>query len=57
MVIEIKKGDSSKKIEQEIERISAINKEQKKERLMKFSGIIKLEEDPVVLQRRWRDEW
>ncbi|WP_299586527.1 hypothetical protein [Mucilaginibacter sp.] len=29
----------------------------RKVRLSKLFGAIKLKEDAVVLQRRWRDEW
>jgi len=29
----------------------------RKARLSKFFGAIKLQEDPLVLQRMWRDEW
>lgn len=57
MVVEIKKGDSTEKIEHEMSRISARNKEQKRERLAKFLGILKLQEDAVTIQRKWRDEW
>ncbi|QKJ31745.1 hypothetical protein HQ865_18885 [Mucilaginibacter mali] len=57
MVIEIKKGDSPEKIDKELKKILDKAAAEKKQHLEKFFGILKLDEDPVTLQRRWRDEW
>lgn len=57
MVVEIKKGDSPEKIDRELKKILAKSAEDKKKHFEKFFGIITLSEDPVTLQRRWRDEW
>lgn len=67
VIVEIKKRDSEEELENKIKEASnrmAKLKElrdelidDKKKRLSKFFGILKLNEDPVTLQRRWRDEW
>lgn len=57
MVIEIKKGDSPEKIDQELKKILDRSAEEKKKHFERFFGILTLNEDPVKLQRRWRDEW
>lgn len=57
MVIEIKKGDSPEKIDKELKKILDKAAAEKKQLFEKFFGILKLDEDPVTLQRRWRDEW
>jgi len=57
MVIEIKKEDSPEDIEKKLKDFSGKISEDKKKRLSKFFGVLKLQEDPVTLQRRWRDEW
>ena len=57
MVIEIKKEDSPEDIERKLRDFSGKINEDKKKRLSKFFGILKIQEDPVKLQRRWRDEW
>ena len=57
MLVEIKKQDTHEEIDKKLKEFSGkINKDRKK-RLSKFLGILKLQEDPVTLQRRWRDEW
>lgn len=53
MVLILKKGATKKEIE-------LIDKKLKKDAaidLMKFCGIIKLKEDPLVIQKKLRDEW
>ena len=67
VIVEIKKEDSKEEVEKKLRDLSvAMGKikdhqqeiiEEKKERLRKFFGVLKLNEDPVTLQRRWRDEW
>ena len=57
MVVEIKKEDTSEDINKKLEAFSSKIIKDKKARLSKFFGIIKLKEDAVTLQRRWRDEW
>jgi len=57
MVVKIKSSDSPEKIKKELQ---AIEDEQTKKRIARLKplfGILKLREDPVTLQRRWRDEW
>ena len=56
MVLVLKKGAS----EQEVQRIK--KKLQKKSRkpgidIKKYSGKIKLKEDPLTIQKKLRDEW
>lgn len=57
MVVEIKRDDSPEVVEKKLKAFSAKISEDKKNRLSKYFGILKLKEDPVTLQRRWRDEW
>jgi hypothetical protein len=57
VIIEIKKEDTPEEVEKKLKRLSDKTAEDKKKRLDKLFGSIKLEEDPVTLQRRWRDEW
>jgi hypothetical protein len=57
MIVEIKKEDTPEEVEKKLKRLSDKTAEDKKKRLDKLFGSIKLEEDPVTLQRRWRDEW
>jgi hypothetical protein len=57
MVIEIRKEDTPGDIEKKLKEFSSKITEDKKKRLSKFFGVLKLREDAVTLQRRWRDEW
>ena len=57
MVVVIKKGESSDKIDKKLKKIFDKTIEDRKARFEKFLGVIKLDEDAVVMQRRWRDEW
>jgi hypothetical protein len=57
MVVVIKKGDSPENIDKKLKKIFDKTIEDRKARFEKFLGVIKLSEDPVVMQRRWRDEW
>ena len=57
MVIEIKKDDTPENIKKKLDALSAKIDEDKKERFSKFFGMLKIKEDAVTLQRRWRDEW
>lgn len=52
MVVEIKKGDSPKKIDKELQNILDKPASDKKKYLERFFGILAFSEDPVVLQRR-----
>ena len=56
MVFVIKKGDSSKKISSIL---SKLEKESKKAGIdaLAFCGIIKLNKDPLSIQKTMRDEW
>jgi len=56
MVTIIKKGASKENIK------SLLEKRQKKKKaknidIKKYCGILNLKEDPVKLQKKWRDEW
>lgn len=57
MVVEIKKGDPAEKVEMKLKKILGKASEEKKKHFERFFGILTLSEDPVTLQRRWRDEW
>jgi hypothetical protein len=57
MLIEIKKEDTPEEINQKLKMFSGKIADEKKTRLGKLFGAIKLKEDAVTLQRRWRDEW
>lgn len=56
MVVEIKKDDSPEEIDEKLNRILEKGKEDKKIFFEQFFGIISWDEDPVKMQRRWRDE-
>ena len=57
MVIEIKKGDTPEDIEKKLKKFSNKITEHKNARLSKYFGVLRLKEDAVTLQRKWRDEW
>ena len=57
MEVEIKKEDTPEEIDKKLKAFSAKKAEDRKVRLSKLFGAIKLKEDALVLQRRWRDEW
>ncbi|MGY3214117.1 hypothetical protein [Mucilaginibacter sp. HD30] len=67
VIVEIRKQDSEEELENKIKeasnRMAKLKEardgliEDKKKRLSQFFGALKLNEDPVILQRRWRDEW
>jgi len=55
MVTTIKKGASKEEINSLLE---AHNKKSKKgANVKKYSGVINLKEDPLELQKKWRNEW
>lgn len=65
MIIEIKQSDSREEVEAKLQQMhdhvskkeEERQEKEKKEKLKSLFGSIKLKEDPVVMQRRWRDEW
>lgn len=57
MVVEIKKEDTPEEINKKLKVFSGKIADDKKNRLDKLFGVLKLREDAVTLQRRWRDEW
>ena len=57
MEVEIKKEDTPEEIDKKLKAFSAKKAEDRKTRLGKLFGSIKLNEDALTLQRRWRDEW
>jgi len=56
MVTILKKGTSRSRIEKILEKLKR-NKSSNGIDAYKYCGIIKLKEDPLVYQRRMRDEW
>jgi len=56
MVTIIKKGASKDNIKSLLENRQK-TKRPKKIDVKKYCGILNLKEDPVMLQKKWRDEW
>ena len=56
MVTIIRKGASKDKIKTLFEQ-SRKQKKTKKIDLQKYCGILNLKEDPLTLQKKWRNEW
>ena len=57
MVVVIKREDTPENISKKLKEFSDRSYQIKQARLSKYFGILKLKEDAVTLQRRWRDEW
>jgi hypothetical protein len=58
MVVVIKRGMSKQRIQLQLRKLRAQRtKGQPPVDVYKYVGVLKLEEDPVALQRKWRDEW
>ena len=58
MVVVIKRGMSRQRIKLLLNKLHASKKKRQKEvDVYKYVGVLKVQEDPVDLQRRWRDEW
>lgn len=56
MVTIIKRGSTKEEINAKLELLNT-GKSQKGIDLNKFCGSIKLKEDPLELQKQWRNEW
>jgi len=56
MVLVLKKGASKKEIEKLNEKLKQLPSKKKME-AKKYSGFLKLDEDPLVIQKKLRDEW
>lgn len=54
MITVIKKGSDPKKVSEKLEKHY---KDHKKGKIKSLCGVLNLKTDPVVLQRKWRDEW
>lgn len=54
MITTIKKGTSSEKIRLALKKIPA---KVKSPDLNKYCGSISLDQDPLEMQKKWRDEW
>ncbi len=54
MVTIIKRGSTKEEINSQLEQR---NKKHKGIDLKKYFGSIKLREDPIKLQKKWRNEW
>ena len=57
MEVEIKQKDSPQDIEKKLKAFSKNVSDERKARVSKFFGAVKLADDPLTLQRKWRDEW
>ena len=58
MVVVIKRGMSKQRIQMQLRKLRAQRtKARKPVDVYKYVGVLKLDEDPVALQRKWRDEW
>jgi restriction endonuclease S subunit len=60
MVVEIKQTDTPEEVEKKLLAIREETEKKKierKERIMKHFGSIKIDIDPLELQRQWRNEW
>jgi hypothetical protein len=56
MVVVLKKGASKKEMEQINKKINRMPSRKKLD-AKKYCGVIKLKKDPLVIQKRLRDEW
>ena len=58
MVVVIKRGMSRQRIMAQWRKLQGAERKAAKEvDVYKYLGVLKLEEDPIALQRKWRDEW
>ena len=58
MVVVIKRGMSKQRIQMQLRKLRTQRaKASKPVDVYKYVGVLKLQEDPVALQRKWRDEW
>jgi hypothetical protein len=56
MVLILKKGASKKEMEQINRKLSRMSSRKKLD-AKKYCGVIKLKEDPLLIQKRLRNEW
>lgn len=56
MVMTIKKGTEKDQIKAILEKIRR-KRVRRKTDLSKYCGVLSLNEDPLELQKKWRDEW
>lgn len=54
MVTVIKKDSSAEEI---LKKVNKLLKKNKNKGIRKLCGAIKLDKDPVALQKQWRNEW
>jgi hypothetical protein len=54
MVTVIKKDSSAEEV---LKKMNKLFKKDKNKGIKNLCGVIKLDKDPVVLQKQWRDEW
>lgn len=58
MVLVIERGMSRQRIRAIIRRAQgSLRRKRKTVDVYKYVGVLSLKEDPVALQRKWRDEW
>ena len=58
MVVVIKRGMSRERIKALMGKLR--RSERKREKAIdvyKYLGVLRVDEDPIALQRKWRDEW
>ncbi len=54
MVTVIKRGSPPKMVKEKYEKL---RRRKGQKNIKKFCGVVKLKEDPLKLQKQWRDEW
>ena len=60
MVVEIKQSDTPEEVEKKLAAIRGETEKKRQEkidRVMKYFGSVKLDIDPLELQKQWRSEW
>lgn len=58
MVTRIKKGASREEIKSLLKKFQTRKKQREKSiDLKKYCGMLKLKQDPLEMQKSWRDEW
>jgi len=56
MVMTIKKGSEKDQIRELLEKLRK-KRNARKKGIAKYCGVLSLKEDPLSLQKKWRDEW
>jgi hypothetical protein len=56
MIMTITKGSEEEQIKKVLEKLKK-KRNTRKKGIAKYCGILSLKEDPLTLQKQWRDEW